>query len=112
MRTHFRRFAVPSPRAFSKLRRRANEIPLRRNGSSSGQAQHGAAAIEFALLFIIFFAIFYGIVSYALPMLMIQAFHHAAAAGARAGVAVDPKAFPGDPVGCTQKVETVVRTEV
>lgn len=49
--------------------------------------QRGTAAIEFGLLFMIFFAVFYALVSYALPMTMLQAFHHAAAAGARAAVA-------------------------
>jgi hypothetical protein len=31
--------------------------------------QKGAVAIEFALVFIIFFAVFYGLVSYSLPKL-------------------------------------------
>lgn len=62
-------------------------------GDPSGgpSRQRGAAAIEFGLLFLLFFAVFYALVSYALPMLMMQAFHHAAMAGARAAVAVDPK---------------------
>ena len=30
--------------------------------------QKGAAAIEFALVFVIFFAVLYGVVSYSLPM--------------------------------------------
>jgi Flp pilus assembly protein TadG len=51
--------------------------------------QRGAAAIEAALLFVIFFALFYAIVSYSMPLLMMQAFQHATAAGARAAVAVD-----------------------
>ncbi len=51
--------------------------------------QKGAAAIEAALMFVIFFSLFYAIVSYSLPLLMVQAFNHAAASGARAGVAVE-----------------------
>lgn len=52
--------------------------------------QKGAAAIEAALMFVIFFTLFYAIVSYSLPLLMVQAFNHAAASGARAGVAIEP----------------------
>ncbi|NAT17140.1 pilus assembly protein TadE, partial [Pseudomonas syringae pv. actinidifoliorum] len=32
--------------------------------------QQGAAAIEFAAVFVVFFAVFYGMVSYSLPLLM------------------------------------------
>lgn len=44
-------------------------------------------------MFVIFFTLFYAIVSYSLPLLMVQAFNHAAASGARAAVAVEPSAF-------------------
>lgn len=54
------------------------------------QSQRGAAAIEAALMFTLFFALFYAIVSYAMPMMMVQAFNHAAASGARAAVVVEP----------------------
>lgn len=66
--------------------------------------QRGAAAIEAALLFVIFFTLFYAIVSYSLPLMMMQAFHHAAAEGARAAVAVDP-----DEEGYETLVENKVR---
>lgn len=52
--------------------------------------QKGAAAIEFALVFILFFAVFYGVVAYTLPLLMVQSFNEAAAEGVRQAVAVDP----------------------
>ncbi len=52
--------------------------------------QKGAAAIEFALVFIIFFAVFYGVVAYSLPLLMVQSFNEASAEGVRQAVAVDP----------------------
>lgn len=52
--------------------------------------QKGAAAIEFAVVFIIFFAVFYGAVAYSLPLLMVQSFNEAAAEGVRQAVAVDP----------------------
>ncbi|KPA92650.1 MULTISPECIES: TadE/TadG family type IV pilus assembly protein [Pseudomonas] len=54
--------------------------------------QKGAAAIEFALVFVIFFAVLYGLVSYSLPMLMVQSFNAATAEGVRQGAQVDPVA--------------------
>lgn len=56
------------------------------------QKQKGAAAIEFALVFVIFFAVLYGLVSYSLPMLMMQSFNAASAEGVRQGAQVDPVA--------------------
>jgi Flp pilus assembly protein TadG len=52
--------------------------------------QKGVAAIEFALVFVIFFAVFYGMVSYSLPLLLLQSFNQATAQGVRLSVAVDP----------------------
>jgi len=52
--------------------------------------QKGAAAIEFALVFVIFFAVFYGVVAYSLPLLMMQTFNEATAEAVRQSVAVDP----------------------
>ncbi len=43
--------------------------------------QKGAAAIEFALVFVMFFAVLYGLISYSLPMLMVQSFNAATAEG-------------------------------
>lgn len=53
-------------------------------------SQTGAVAIEFALVFIIFFAVFYGLVSYSLPLVMMQSFNQATAEAVRRSVAVDP----------------------
>lgn len=53
------------------------------------QRQHGAVAIEFALLFALAFALFYGAVVYAVTFLLSQSFESAAAEGTRAAVAVD-----------------------
>lgn len=74
------------------MRLRASQPPfgVRRRLSRSLRKQRGAAAIEAALLFVIFFTLFYAIVSYSMPLLMMQAFQHAASSGARAAVAVDP----------------------
>ncbi|MFT0869762.1 TadE/TadG family type IV pilus assembly protein [Pseudomonas sp. CAM1A] len=52
--------------------------------------QKGAAAIEFVAVFMVFFAVFYGLVSYALPMLMLQSFNQASSEAVRRCVAVDP----------------------
>jgi Flp pilus assembly protein TadG len=79
----------------------------RRRLSHGLRKQNGAAAIEAALLFVIFFTLFYAIVSYSMPLLMMQAFHHAASSGARAAVAVDPATADYEGV-----VEARVRTVV
>ncbi len=57
------------------------------------KSQKGAAAIEAALLFVIFFAMFYAIISYSIPLLLVQSFNHAASSGARAALAVEPAVF-------------------
>lgn len=53
----------------------------RRPLSRGLRAQTGAAAIEAALLFVIFFTLFYAIVSYSLPLMIMQAVQHAASEG-------------------------------
>ena len=54
--------------------------------------QKGAAAIEFALVFVIFFAVLYGVLSYSLPLLLVQSFNNATAEAVRRSMAVDPAA--------------------
>jgi Flp pilus assembly protein TadG len=54
------------------------------------KSQKGAVAIEFALVFVIFFAVFYGLVSYSLPFVMMQSFNQATSEAVRRSVAVDP----------------------
>ncbi|MHC8322533.1 TadE/TadG family type IV pilus assembly protein [Pseudomonas sp. GB2N2] len=51
--------------------------------------QKGAVAIEFALVFVIFFAVFYGIVTYSLPLLLMQSFNQSTAEAVRRSVALD-----------------------
>ena len=58
--------------------------------TASRKSQKGAVAIEFALVFVIFFAVFYGLVSYSLPFVMMQSFNEATAEAIRRSVAVDP----------------------
>ena len=43
-----------------------------------------------AVIFLLFFALVYGLISYSIPLLMLQSFNDAAAVGARAAIAVDP----------------------
>lgn len=56
--------------------------------------QKGAAAIEFALVFVVFFAVLYGVISYSLPLLVMQGFHQSTAEAVRRSVAVDPTLAP------------------
>ncbi|MDI2593591.1 pilus assembly protein [Pseudomonas sp. N3-W] len=54
------------------------------------KSQKGAVAIEFALVFVIFFAVFYGLVSYSVPLVLMQSFNEATSEAVRRSVAVDP----------------------
>lgn len=62
--------------------------------ASQLQTQKGAVAIEFAMLFLLMFTLFYAMVNYALALMMQSAFVHAAEEGARAAIAVDRLAYP------------------
>ncbi|MDH0305268.1 MULTISPECIES: pilus assembly protein [unclassified Pseudomonas] len=68
--------------------------------------QKGAVAIEFVAVFMVFFAVFYGLVSYALPMLMLQSFNQASSEAVRRCVAVDPtsKTYELDLQGLARQV--------
>ncbi len=75
---------------------------LTRHGPRS---QRGTSGVEFALLFPIFFGVFYAILSYAFITLLYQGLTQAAADGARAAIQVNPTAF------ATQaSYETAVKT--
>lgn len=58
--------------------------------ASLARRQKGAVAIEFAVVFLMFFAVFYGLISYSLPMLMMQSFTQASSEAVRRCVALDP----------------------
>ncbi|PWB29772.1 pilus assembly protein TadE [Pseudomonas sp. SDI] len=58
--------------------------------ASLGRRQKGAAAIEFALVFVMFFAVFYGLLGFSLPLLMVQSFNQASSEAVRRCVALDP----------------------
>jgi Flp pilus assembly protein TadG len=64
-------------------------------------------AIEFALVFIIFFAVFYGLVSYSLPLLLMQSFNQSTAEAVRRSVALDPATANYDTA-----VQNVAKTEL
>ncbi|GBL53236.1 Flp pilus assembly protein TadG [Pseudomonas citronellolis] len=51
--------------------------------------QRGAVTIEFAAAFILFFTVMYGVLAYGIPMLVLQSFNDAAAAGARVALSVN-----------------------
>ncbi|WP_416311120.1 TadE family protein [Pseudomonas sp. W03] len=76
-------------------------------GIGSFQRQRGAVAIEFAGVFVLFFAVLYGLLGYCVPLLMLQAFNDAAASGARIAISVNPQA-----PGYNTLLQTTVTTEV
>ncbi|WP_175721329.1 TadE/TadG family type IV pilus assembly protein [Burkholderia anthina] len=51
-----------------------------------GQRQHGATAVEFAIVFPLFFLVFYGIISFGMIFVIQQSLTYAASEGARAGL--------------------------
>ncbi|ORC58261.1 pilus assembly protein TadE, partial [Pseudomonas floridensis] len=77
----------------------------------SPRRQRGAAAIEFAAVFVIFFAVFYGVVSYSLPLLMVQSFNAAASEAVRRSVALSPTAANYNQLIVTQ-AESVVMNQL
>lgn len=77
-------------------------------GSRGSRRQHGAVAIEFAAVFVLFFAVLYGLLGYCVPLLMLQAFNDAAAAGARVAVSVNPQAAGGYNAALKAAVDSAV----
>jgi Flp pilus assembly protein TadG len=55
--------------------------------------QYGNAGIEFALIFVIAFVVFYATVTYSLTFLLKQGFTQAAQEGVRSAIKVDPTTF-------------------
>ena len=85
-------------------------MPSRFHQSQRGQ--RGAAAVEFAIVFVVFFSLFYAIVSYALAFMLMQGFSYAANEGARAAIAVDRFAYDSDSeyleLGVKPRVQAIV----
>lgn len=75
--------------------------------TSLPRKQKGAAAIEFALVFVIFFAVFYGIVTYSVPLLLMQSFNQSTAEAVRRSVALDPST-----PGYETALKSLVKTEL
>jgi Flp pilus assembly protein TadG len=73
--------------------------------------QKGAVAIEFALVFVIFFAVFYGIVSYSVPLLLMQSFNEATAEAVRRSVALDPNT-PNYPTAVVNLANSVLQLQL
>lgn len=57
---------------------------------AKAKKQHGAVAIEFAVLFMIFFTIVYAIIAYSVPLLLTLSFKQISADAARSAVRVSP----------------------
>ena len=74
--------------------------------------QKGAVAIEFVMLFLLFFGLFYAMVNYAIVMWLQSAFVHAAEEGARAAIAVDRLAYPSNAAYLSDGVDPQVRRVV
>ncbi len=60
---------------------------IQRTPGRSTQAQRGAAAIEFAAFFLIFFLLFYAMVGYSLPLLLSASYQEIAATALRDALA-------------------------
>src|SRR5476649_1596658 len=73
--------------------------------------QKGAVAIEFAAVFVIFFAVFYGMISYSLPLLLLQSFNQATAEAVRLSVGLDPT-MPGYQAAVKSTATTTVLTRL
>ncbi|MDQ7728170.1 pilus assembly protein [Halomonas sp. SpR8] len=58
--------------------------------------QRGAVAIEFAAIFMLFFALVYGAIAFGLPAVARLAFQHYSVEAARAAVQVDPTPFDAE----------------
>ncbi|ABE49912.1 TadE/TadG family type IV pilus assembly protein [Methylobacillus flagellatus] len=70
--------------------------------------QSGAAAIEFAMLFMLFFTLFYALVTYAIVFLLQSSFIYAASEGARSAIAVDPMTSSNVGTAITARVRGTV----
>ncbi|MFD0949232.1 TadE family protein [Paraperlucidibaca wandonensis] len=56
---------------------------------SKKDAQRGVAVIEFALVFTIVWAVFWSLICYVAPLIVLQTMHRASAEGARVGAMID-----------------------
>ncbi|WGK61764.1 pilus assembly protein [Halopseudomonas sp. SMJS2] len=80
-----------------------------RGRSGLRRQQHGAVAIEFAVLFLAFFTVLYAIIAYSVPLLLTLTFNQLSADAARAVVKVDPAIGQAR---YAQAVSNVIKSEV
>jgi Flp pilus assembly protein TadG len=95
--------------------RSSNRTHPETKGSATRTRQRGAAAIEFAFIFPLFFAILYAVVSYSMALLLQMGMSSAAADGARAAVQlVDPLQFNqvGFNAAAKQRITQAVRASL
>ena len=57
--------------------------------NSKQKAQRGVAVIEFALVFTVVWAVFWSLICYVAPLIVLQTMHRASAEGARVGAMID-----------------------
>lgn len=69
--------------------------------------QRGAAAIEFALVFSLLFGLFWAMVSYALPLFLLQVMNRATSEAARIAIKADPSV-----AGYSTTVTSLANTEL
>lgn len=74
---------------FGKLTQQAARLSKGRSAATM-KKQRGAIAIEFAALFVVFFAIVYAIIAYSIPLLLILTFKQVSSDAGRAAIKVDP----------------------
>lgn len=100
---------LPASKIVLALPATSGSMSLSKKPTNNPDKQRGAAAIEAALMFVLFFSLFYAIVSYSLPLLMVQAFNHAAASGARSALAIEPNEFDSTSQFIEQGIKPRVR---
>ncbi len=69
-----------------------------------GKPQRGVAMIEFTLVFTLVFGVFWALMSYTIPLILLQAMNRAVGEGARVGAAI-PSATTDYPAVVTSQAE-------
>lgn len=74
---------------FGKLTQQAGRLSKGRSAATM-KKQQGAIAIEFAVLFVVFFVTLYAIIAYSIPLLLTLTFKQLSSDAGRAAIKVDP----------------------
>jgi Flp pilus assembly protein TadG len=96
----------------SRLERMQTFTSSKAEPVTGGRLQRGSMAIEYALLFLPSFALFYALISYGFIFTFVTTFGSAAEGGARAAIAVDPTAFASTADYLNTGIVPVVREQV